>query len=307
VAEASATVTDSLDPRKLHFLNVGGVRTRYYENGQGEPLVLFHGGEFGSLYTLDSWSLNLPTLAEHFHVYAPDKLGHGYTDNPAPDDYTPAALFRHACGFLEALDCGAAHLVGHSRGGFLVTWLAVERPDLVKTLVIVDSQSISPDAVSGGADDFYEKLGHRQRLLTEPPTPELVRIEPEAQTYHREQVTDDFIARLLEIARLPKTREAQQRIQELRPTSWYPALFRKRDELLQRIDEEGLSLPTLIIWGFDDQSAPLTLGLQLFARLAPHAPRAELHVLNQARHYCFRDQPAAFNRLLRSFCLGSAP
>ena len=36
------------------------MRTRYYEDGQGEPLVLFHGGEFGSLYTLDSWSLNLP-------------------------------------------------------------------------------------------------------------------------------------------------------------------------------------------------------------------------------------------------------
>jgi pimeloyl-ACP methyl ester carboxylesterase len=303
VAEAHAAVSDSLDPGKLHFMDVGGVRTRYYEDGHGEPLVLFHGGEFGSLYTLDGWSLNLPGLAEHFHVYAPDKLGHGYTDNPPPDAYTPEALFRHACGFLEARVNGPAHLVGHSRGGFLITWLALERPDLVKSLVIVDSQSISPDTVSGGADDFYERLGHRPRLLVEPPTAELVRIEPDAQTYHREQVTDDFVARMLEIARLPKTREAQQQIKELRPTSWYPALFRKRDELLARIDRAGLSLPTLIIWGFDDQSAPVTLGLQLFGRLAPHAPRAELHVLNQARHYCFRDQPAAFNRLLRSFCL----
>jgi 2-hydroxy-6-oxonona-2,4-dienedioate hydrolase len=304
VAEVTAPVADSLDPRKLHFVDVGGVRTRYYEDGQGEPLVLFHGGEFGSLYTLDSWSLNLPGLAEHFHVYAPDKLGHGYTDNPAPDAYTPEALFRHAVGFLEALGLRGAHVAGHSRGGFLVTWLAVERPELVKSLIIVDSQSIAPDAVSGGADDFYEKLGHRKRLLEEPPTEELVRIEPDAQTYHREQVTDDFVARLLEIARLPKTREAQRRIQELRPTNWYPALFRKRDELLQRIDAEGLTLPTLVIWGFDDQSAPLSLGIQLFGRLAPRAPHAELHVLNQARHYCFRDQPAAFNRLLRAFCLG---
>jgi len=304
VAEVTAPGADALDPRKLHFLDVGGVRTRYYEDGQGEPLVLFHGGEFGSLYTLDSWSLNLPGLAQHFHVYAPDKLGHGYTDNPPRDEYTPEALFRHACGFLDALGIRGAHVVGHSRGGFLVTWLAVERPDLVKTLTIVDSQSISPDAVSGGADDFYEKLGHRKRLLEEPPSAELVRIEPDAQTYHREHVTDDFVARLLEIARLPKTREAQRRIGELRPTTWYPALFRKRDELLQRIDSEGLTLPTLVIWGFDDQSAPVALGLQLFGRLAPRAPRAELHVLNQARHYCFRDQPAAFNRLLRAFCLG---
>jgi pimeloyl-ACP methyl ester carboxylesterase len=304
VAEATAPLADALDPRKLHFVDVGGVRTRYYEDGQGEPLVLFHGGEYGSLYTLDSWSLNLPGLAQHFHVYAPDKLGHGYTDNPAPDAYTPEALFRHARGFLEALGLRDAHLVGHSRGGFLVTWLAVERPDLARSLIIVDSQSISPDAVSGGAGDFYEQLGHRRRLLEEPPTEELVRIEPDAQTYHRERVTDDFVARMLEIARLPKTREAQLRIQELRPTTWYPALFRKRDELLDRIDAEGLALPTLVIWGFDDRSAPVSLGLQLFGRLAPRAPRAELHVLNQARHYCFRDQPAAFNRLLRAFCLG---
>src|SRR4051794_30607090 len=97
-------IHDSLDTSKLHFVDVDGIRTRYYEAGQGEPLVLFHGGDIGSPYTLDAWSLNLPELASYFHVYAPDKLGNGYTDNPpTAADYTPAAVFQHARRFLEVL------------------------------------------------------------------------------------------------------------------------------------------------------------------------------------------------------------
>ena len=63
----------------------------------GEPLVLISGGEFfGSPYSLDAWSLNLPELARHFHVFAIDKLGQGYTENPKSEaEYTFEALFEH--------------------------------------------------------------------------------------------------------------------------------------------------------------------------------------------------------------------
>ncbi len=67
---------------KPKFRNVDGIRTRYYEAGIGEPLVLIHGGSFGSYYSADHWSLNFDGLSKHFHVYAFDKLGQGYTDNP---------------------------------------------------------------------------------------------------------------------------------------------------------------------------------------------------------------------------------
>ena len=60
-----------------------------------------------------------------------------------------------------------------------------------------------------------------------------------------------------------------------------------------------------MVWAFNDVSAPLRVhGLPLFERIAATTPAAELHVLNQAGHYVFREQPEAFNRLVRSFCLG---
>src|SRR5690348_12819649 len=94
--QSTAAIADGLDPSKLHLIDVDGIRTRYYEDGTGEPLVLFPGGVFGTHYSLDAFSLNLPALARHFRVIAVDKLGQGHTDNPKTDaDYSVAALLRH--------------------------------------------------------------------------------------------------------------------------------------------------------------------------------------------------------------------
>jgi pimeloyl-ACP methyl ester carboxylesterase len=79
---------------------------------------------------------------------------------------------------------------------------------------------------------------------------------------------------------------------------------RLKQATLRRIDEEGLTTRTLVFWGFNDRSAPLPLGQDLFSRIAQKTPRAEMHVLNGAGHYSYRDQYEAFNRVLTGFCLG---
>jgi 2-hydroxy-6-oxo-6-(2'-carboxyphenyl)-hexa-2,4-dienoate hydrolase len=304
MALSQAQVADGLDAAKLHFVEIDGVRTRYYEDGQGEPLVLFHGGDVGSLYSLDAWSLNLPGLARHFHVYAVDKLGQGHTDNPkTPDDYSYTSVFRHAAGFFDALGIRQAHVAGHSRGGFLVTWLALERPDLIKTAIIVDSATMAPDDPRYPLGAFYEKLardGNRHEEAQA--TAEFVRIEPDAQAYDRAQVTNDFVRRLIEIAALPKTNQARRKMAEVK-NQWWDVMLGKKQELLERIDHDGLGVPMLMLWGFNDQSAPLPLGLELFRRIAAKTPRSELHVLNGAGHYSFRERPDGFNRAVRGFCL----
>ena len=226
----------------------------------------------------------------------------GHTDNPKSDsDYTFEALLQHTYGFLNAVGIREAHFAGHSRGGFLVTRLALEYPGLVKTLVLVASGTTARDDPSVPEDTFYKDI--ERRVPPGPPTPETVRMEPDAQAYRKEQVTDDFLARMLEIALLPKTQEAQKRTKALGPTLWLPSLVAKRQETLRTIDDSGLPVPTLLLWGFNDPAAPLPLGLKLFGRICAKTPEAALHVLNGAAHYSFRDQPQAFNRVLRSFCL----
>jgi pimeloyl-ACP methyl ester carboxylesterase len=302
VSVTAVTVPDGLDAQKLHFVDVDGIRTRYYDDGTGEPLLLLHGGGFGSLYSLDSWSLNLPGLAQHFRVIALDRLGQGYTDNPKrPDDYSLEALFAHTRGFIQALGLRDVHVLGHSRGGSLATWLVVERPELFKTIVIVDSATTAPPDPAYPLGVFYENLD--RQVPDGPPTRDTVRIEPDAQAYSRAQVTDDFVGRLLEIAQLPKMLEAQQLKKANRYGAWQAASVRRRDEVLARIDAAGLPVRPLVLWGFDDRSAPLPLGLQLFARIAATTPGAEMHVLSRAGHYSFREQPEGFNGALRGFCL----
>ena len=65
------------------YVDVDGIKTRYFDKGEGEPLILLHGGNFGSNDAVDcawDWELNIDGLARWFHVYAVEKLGQGRTD-----------------------------------------------------------------------------------------------------------------------------------------------------------------------------------------------------------------------------------
>lgn len=304
MTEATVRVVDRLDPSKIRYVDVDGVRTRYYEDGAGDPLVLMSGGEFFDFpYSLDAWSLNVAELARHFHVVALDKLGQGHTDNPRSEaDYTFEALFQHTYKFTQAAGITEkAHFVGHSRGALLSVVMALEHPELVKSTIIVDSSTAAPDDPRYPSRAFYDDL--LKDLPPGPPTRETVRIEASAQAYWKEQVTDDFVGRMYEIAMLPKMQESQRRKSAVAERIWMPSLNRKREETIRAIEERGLPTPTLVIWGFNDRSAPLPLGLDLFSRICKKTPHAEMHILNGAGHYSFRDQYQAFNRVLTSFCL----
>ena len=295
-------VADSLDRTKLHFVDVDGVSVRYYEDGAGEPLLLFSGGQIGSLDGLDRWSLNLPGLAERFHVFCIDKLGQGHTGNPPrPEDYNFEYQLRHTHRLIEELGVTGVHIAGQSRGGLLVTRLTLDNPELVKSLIIVDSATLSPENPMFPTLRWYENLF--RGVPAGQPDRESVRLEMDAQAYSREQVTDDYVDRMLEIARLPKFQEAQATMAEVRHSHWLPSLDRVRRDTVRMIDEDGIPVPTLVVWGINDLSAPLPLGQRLFERIAASTPHAEMHVLNGAGHYSYREQPAAFNRVVTSFCL----
>jgi pimeloyl-ACP methyl ester carboxylesterase len=116
----------------MSYVGVGGVTTWYAEHGTGDPLVLLHGGfsdasEFGG---------TIPALAEHFHVFTPERRGHGHTpDVPGPISYDLMAADTAA--FLDNLEIGRSHLVGHSDGANVALLVALSRPDLVDRLVLI--------------------------------------------------------------------------------------------------------------------------------------------------------------------------
>ena len=298
-------IHDRLDPANIHFIDVAGVPTRYYRAGAGEPLVLFHGGQFASLYSLDSWSLALPALAERFDVVAIDKLGQGYTGNPkGPEDCTFDALLDHAIATLDALGITGAHLAGHSRGALLVAAIALARPDLAKSVVAVSTNTLAPDDPAFPGGQFYADID--RRTPPGPPTRESVRMEPDAQAYSQEQVTDDFVGRLLEIANTPGFAAAKAMMDAGGREIWMDSLAAHKARVLSAIDATGLPCPTLITWGANDKSAFLPLAYQLFDRVRARTPVASLHVVNHSGHYIYREQTAQFVATLEAFCLKRA-
>ena len=83
------------------FVDVNGVRTRYYEEGSGEPMVLVHGSGFAGTASANTWVPVLGLLAKRFHVYAPDKLASGMTDNPKSDaDLNIRGEVQHIVDFI---------------------------------------------------------------------------------------------------------------------------------------------------------------------------------------------------------------
>ena len=244
--------------------------------------------------------LNLKPLAKHFHVYALDKPGQGYSAIPKRDaDYTFEWMFDRILRILEVLEIRNAHFVGHSRGGLVVACLALEHAHLVKTAVIVDSSTLAQEDPHLPTDTFYNELAAR---TPGPPTPDTTRLILGAQSVSKAHVTDDFVERTFKVATLPTTQEARQRMRTLRTEVFYPNLYRKRKEVLAAIDERGLPVPTLVVWGFNDRAAPLYLGHRLFERISPNTPNAEFHVINRTGHQCFREQWEAFNRVVIDFC-----
>jgi pimeloyl-ACP methyl ester carboxylesterase len=112
-------------------IRLGDVDTWYAEQGEGEPLLLFHpGGADSRAFEMT----NLDGLAERYHTYRYDRRGHGRTpDVEGPISYEQMA--DDGIAFLETVVGGPAHLLGHSDGAPVALLVARKRPDLVRRLV----------------------------------------------------------------------------------------------------------------------------------------------------------------------------
>src|SRR4051812_5820212 len=114
------------------YVQLGAVRTWYDEVGNGDPLVLLHGGLVDARF----FGPNLGPLAERFHVYTPERRGHGHTpDVEGPITYQVMA--DDTIAFLEQVVGGPADLLGHSDGAFIAMLVAMQRPELVNRLGMI--------------------------------------------------------------------------------------------------------------------------------------------------------------------------
>ncbi len=115
------------------FMTVDGVRLHYLERGRGEPLVLIHGN--GTMIQDFLVSGVVDALAERHRVILIDRPGYGYSERPRAL-WTPrahATLFEKA---LRRLGVTQAVVLGHSWGSLVAVALALQAPQMVRSLVL---------------------------------------------------------------------------------------------------------------------------------------------------------------------------
>ncbi len=114
---------------------VKAMRLAHEVRGSGPPLVLLA----GTGYAGATWGDNLVgKLAEQFTVVTLDYRGTGKTPG-TDDDYSTRLFAADAVGLIDELGLGPTHVLGHSMGGRVAQWVAIDAPDRVRSLVLAAS------------------------------------------------------------------------------------------------------------------------------------------------------------------------
>jgi len=258
--------------------HVNGINLYYEVSGLGPSVVLCHG------YTgsHQDWMFQVPVLARHYQVVTMDHRGHGASDAPSSADAYSIPIFANDLyALLDYLDIAKCCLVGHSMGGFAALRLALDQPQVVSSLVLVDTAS-GPVNIPGYTD-------MRAKLL------EI------AQTDGMEAVFE-YNARYnsLSLRRFEKYPGllgiCKRRMIEM-PVDGYVNAGRalsERQDLTGRLNE--ISVPTLVMVGEEDSPFQGPSGA-----LVEGIPDARLRVVPQALHCPHEEEAEAFNEMLLEF------
>ncbi|MGE4071380.1 MAG: alpha/beta fold hydrolase [Lysobacterales bacterium] len=230
-------------PPPSQWMSVDGMQVHWRDEGRRDdprPIVLIHGTS-ASLHTWDGW---VAALIPKHRVIRMDLPGFGLT-GPSPDgDYSLQAYVDHLSHFLDQVSLPHVVLVGNSLGGQIALATALEHPERVDGLILIDSAGypFQPKSIPLGfrlaRSDWTAPVA--RYLLPRSLVAASVR-----NTYgNPDLVSEELIDRYFELNLRDGNRDAL--IQRFRQTNYH--------EGSERIAE--LKLPTLIIWGGKDRLIP---------------------------------------------------
>jgi epoxide hydrolase 4 len=285
------------EPWKHEFVEANGIRFHYVTAGSGPLVVLLHG--FPQFWY--GWRHQIAALASRYRVVAPDLRGYGDTDKPkAVAAYRTSILAEDVAALIHALGEERAAVVGHDWGGGVAWTTALEHPEVVDRLCVLNCPH--PRVFARHLRSNFRQLLRSWYVFffQIPMVPELVfRIAP------RRSVEQMF-------RKMAKRREtfSDQDLDEFRAAlskpgaltgaiNYYRAAF--RDFAAQRAvwaDERKIAAPTLLIWAEDD----VALGKELTIGMEPlFSDGFRIHYVPNCSHWVNEEQPELVNRLLLEF------
>ncbi|WP_179404458.1 alpha/beta fold hydrolase [Burkholderia guangdongensis] len=267
---------------ELNFATVGsGICVPYAERGDGEPVVFVH----GSLCDYRYWDAQLAPLSAQFRCIAPS-LSHYWPAVEAgiQDDFSWQNHVDELAEFIESLDLGPVHLVGHSRGGAVAFNIAREHPDLVKTLTLADPGGPLQKDLAREASLPAATIALRERVA---------RMIGDGEIDAGLELFVDSVS----IAGAWKKSGVGFRRMAIDNASTLPKQFRDPLPAYSREKAAQIQCPTLLI---DGQRSPRMYRDNVDS-LEAWIGRAQRTTVEGASHGMNVARPAAFNRLIQSF------
>ncbi|MFN2563407.1 MAG: alpha/beta fold hydrolase [Gemmatimonadaceae bacterium] len=262
-----------------------GVRLHYVERGNGTPVVFIHGGGRDYRY----WDAHLEWFARRYRAVAYSRRYAPPNANPAiRPDYAANIDAADLAALLQQLRLGPAHLVGASIGGVAALFLAVEHPELVRSLVLAEPPVLRWALdVPGGAALFEQFFNGAFRPAGEA----FGAGQPERGM---ELLTDAFLgpgtfARFPEALKRKVMRAAPDWAAQTMSTAAFPDL--SRDAV------RAITAPVLMLSG----ARTIPLHALVDDELQRVLPRARRVVIPEATHDLWADQPERCRELALAF------
>jgi haloalkane dehalogenase len=261
------------------YRSVDGLRLAHVDVGQGPPVVLFHGSPTWSYV----WRQVIPPLrSAGCRCVVPDHAGYGRSDKPLdPGWYSLQRHVELSGSLLDELDLRDVTLVVHDWGGPIGLTVALQQPDRVSRVVILDT-AIDPNEV--WMNDTWVRLREFIQETEDLPLRELIR----ATVVH--DLGDDVVAAYEAPFATPEsTAVLRGMVAAVPPPEQAESMGDEFYELLRRDPR-----PMLILWAESD----LFLSLASGQRLASRIGRRVDHVIPDAGHSLQEDQGPLIGRLI---------
>lgn len=264
-----------------HHTCIDGHRIAYRQQGEGSPVILIHGIPTNSLM----WRAIIPQLSGSHRVIAPDLLNYGLSDKPAAADVSISAQSRIIVRLMDALGVRRADVVAHDIGGGVAQLMAVNHPEKIRKLVLLDSVCFDSWPIPE-----FEPLQQQgaEAAMSLDEFVKMMRDFMPGGVHNKEVMTDEVMDLYLD----PWSSEDGKR-------AFFRNLRRLNKEYTEAVSDALERLPhqTLVMWGDKDPFQKP----EYASKLAAAIPNAELVWVKDAGHWLTEEKPDEIGHRIKQF------
>ncbi len=254
---------------RFGFFDSDGLKLRYFECGEGEPLILIHG--LGDC--IEGWTFQYDELSKHFRVIALDLRGFGMSD--VPETISVEDFVVDVKNLMDHLGLDRANLLGLSMGGVVCMEFYRQYPERVKSLILANTLHKLPEE----AKPMFE-----QRLKLLESSPDMSQIAEFIAEMSIHQDRDDL-------------KEMVRTIIRKNNKEFYTMVTAELGKINYESILPKIKVPTLVITAEYDVTTPPTLGREI-ARLIPNSKLVEI---KNSAHLAKLENPEEFNSYIVEF------